>query len=321
MTADFRKLCEELAGWIERSTRHYIRDPDVLIRARAALADHVPDTRKMVQPPADGEVAEPTSQELYDLAAEYDGEPVASMRAALTRWGNYPATGKPGLQDGPAVQSREPASVVEQPSDGNCWQWYTYCPEEGLEIYTDREQAQSAAQSIMGSYEVAAYSDGWHEDMESVSWGILVPVEQAEVVERKTAEYNDEFDEWVKYELRPARYNTAAPQPIPVSERLPEANTKVLAHYFNALGKGRTICAIWVPAKSRSEDCDFPDDDFTEYDEEDDKFYWPEGWYEAIENWDDLGWVKVNEGEIAYWQPLPKWPAQALPLPSGEVEW
>jgi hypothetical protein len=109
-------------------------------------------------------------------------------------------------------------------------------------------------------------------------------------------------------------------QPIPVSERLPEANTKVLAHYFNALGKGRTICAIWVPAKSCSEDCDFPDDDFTEYDEEDDKFYWPEGWYEAIENWDDLGWVKVNGGEIAYWQPLPKWPAQALPLPSGEVE-
>lgn len=106
------------------------------------------------------------------------------------------------------------------------------------------------------------------------------------------------------------------PTPVPVSEGLPEPNTKVLAHYFNALGNGRTICAIWVPAKSRSEG--YGDDDFTEYDEENDTYYWPEGWYEAIENWDDLGWVAVNEGEVAYWQPLPKWPA--LPLPQGEVE-
>ena len=112
-----------------------------------------------------------------------------------------------------------------------------------------------------------------------------------------------------------ARWNRPAPQPIPVSERLPEPETKVLAHYFNDLGNGRTICAIWVPAKTH---CDSTgDDDFTEYDEDEDKFYWPEGWYEAIENWDDFGWVKVNEGEVVYWQPLPQWPA--LPLPSGEV--
>lgn len=108
------------------------------------------------------------------------------------------------------------------------------------------------------------------------------------------------------------------PAPVPVSERLPEPNTKVLAHYFNDLGKGRTICAIWVPAKTRSDS--YGDDDFTEYDEESDTFYWPEGWYEAIENWDDLGYVKVDEGEVIYWQPLPKWPATALPLPQGEVE-
>ena len=92
-------------------------------------------------------------------------------------------------------------------------------------------------------------------------------------------------------------------QPVPVSERLPEPSVKVLAHYFNALGKGRTICAIWVPAKSRSD--------------EGDKYYWPEGWYEAIENWEELGWAKVYEGEIAYWQPLPQWPANALPTPEA----
>jgi hypothetical protein len=117
--------------------------------------------------------------------------------------------------------------------------------------------------------------------------------------------------------------SAAAPAvvPVAVSERLPEPNIKVLAHYFNVLGKGRTICAIWVPAKTRSDS--YGDDDFTEYDEETDKFYWPEGWYEAIENWDDLGWVKVDEGEVVYWQPLPKWPAHTHPLPApqgGEVE-
>jgi len=106
--------------------------------------------------------------------------------------------------------------------------------------------------------------------------------------------------------------------PIPVAERLPEPNIKVLAHYVNALGNGRTICAIWVPGKARS-DSDY-EDDFTEYDEETDKFYWPEGWYEQIENWEDFGWVPVNEGVVDYWQDLPTWPAQALPLPqAGEV--
>lgn len=107
------------------------------------------------------------------------------------------------------------------------------------------------------------------------------------------------------------------PQPVPVSERLPEPSVKVLAHYFNALGKDRTICAIWVPAKSRSDKGDLDADDFLEYDDESDKYHWPEGWYEAIENWEELGWAKVYEGEIAYWQPLPQWPANALPTPEA----
>jgi hypothetical protein len=112
----------------------------------------------------------------------------------------------------------------------------------------------------------------------------------------------------------------AGVMPVAVSERLPEPNVKVLAHYFNALAKGRTVCAIWVPAKSRSNDDGLADEDFAEYDEEDDKYYWPEGWYEAIENWDDLGWVKIDEGEVVYWQPLPKWPSHAISLPSPQGE-
>lgn len=110
------------------------------------------------------------------------------------------------------------------------------------------------------------------------------------------------------------------PAPVAVSERLPKASSKVLAYYVNELGMGRTICAIWVPAKSRSDDADLDDDDFLEYDEQTDEYYWPEGWYEAIENWDDLGYIKVNEGEIIYWQPLPDWHATVLPMPAGDVQ-
>jgi hypothetical protein len=263
------------------------------------------------------------------------------------------------------------------PSDEDNWQWYTNCPEEGIELYDNKEQAKSAAESIMGSYQVSVHTDGWHEDMELLSWGKLVPFEQAQVVERRQAEPGGEWDEWVRHELRatrrarpvaedssvaqPAEGEVATiaarlkelsravteqrwqefsmrvpaeplrdadlvidraaallerhqpPQPVAVGERLPEPNRKVLAHYFNELGKGRTICAIWVPAKSRSDDFDSSDDDFQEYDEESDKYYWLEGWYEAIENWDDYGWIRVSEGEPVYWQPLPTWPTPTTP--------
>jgi hypothetical protein len=117
--------------------------------------------------------------------------------------------------------------------------------------------------------------------------------------------------------LRLARFGCPAIEPVPVSERLPEPGTKVLAHYFNSHGKSRTVCARWIPAKFETADSDAYDDDFLEYDEESDTFYWPEAWYEAIENWDDYGSVKINEGEVTHWQPLPHW---ALPVPQQEVE-
>ena len=101
---------------------------------------------------------------------------------------------------------------------------------------------------------------------------------------------------------------------MPASERLPEPHTKVIAHYLNNLENSRTILAEWVPAKSRTDDC-LVGDDFAEYDEEADEYYWPEGWYESIENWDDYGAVFVHEGVITHWQPLPRGPHHALPIP------
>jgi hypothetical protein len=36
---DFRALCAELVGWAERTSAHYVVHPDVILRARAALAE------------------------------------------------------------------------------------------------------------------------------------------------------------------------------------------------------------------------------------------------------------------------------------------
>jgi hypothetical protein len=45
---DFRELCAELVAWVDKASAHYYQSPELLIRARAALAEP--------QPAADGEV-------------------------------------------------------------------------------------------------------------------------------------------------------------------------------------------------------------------------------------------------------------------------
>jgi len=40
-----------------------------------------------ITPPPEPQWEGPSDEELYDLADEYNGEPVASMQAALARWG------------------------------------------------------------------------------------------------------------------------------------------------------------------------------------------------------------------------------------------
>ena len=52
MTNPYRAMCAELLAWAERTSSHYYKQADVIIRARALLAQPV------AQPPADGGVAE-----------------------------------------------------------------------------------------------------------------------------------------------------------------------------------------------------------------------------------------------------------------------
>ena len=78
---NYKQLCAELSAALEDwqlggASPEDDADRVLIDRARAALA---------AKPEPEGE--DPTDAELYDLADEYNGEPVASMRAALARWG------------------------------------------------------------------------------------------------------------------------------------------------------------------------------------------------------------------------------------------
>ena len=96
MTDPYRTMCAELLEWAERTSSHYYKQADVIVRARALLA----------QPVAEG----PTDDKLMDIARATDlvyymgedcgfaspymegtditAEVLAYARAALAKWGH-----------------------------------------------------------------------------------------------------------------------------------------------------------------------------------------------------------------------------------------
>jgi hypothetical protein len=96
MTNPYRAMCAELLEWAERTSSHYYKQADVIVRARALLA----------QPMAEG----PTDDKLMDIAratdlvyymgeglgfaspymeeADITAEVLAFARAALAKWGH-----------------------------------------------------------------------------------------------------------------------------------------------------------------------------------------------------------------------------------------
>jgi len=82
-----------------------------------------------------------------------------------------------------------------------------------------------------------------------------------------------------------------------------------LAFYRNRLGKRRLVKAFY--AKKFEMEADIYWDDGYEgcdYDEESDTYYVAEGWYEEIDNWDDLSFISITEGTVTHWMPLPVMP-------------
>ena len=103
---------------------------------------------------------------------------------------------------------------------------------------------------------------------------------------------------------------------IPVSQQLPKQNEKVLVTYTNQLGNCRRVIAELV-AKHTVEASDDCWGDGADYDEATDQYYCPAGWYECVENWDELAYLAVHEGEVTHWMPLPESPAIAAARQEG----
>lgn len=94
-----------------------------------------------------------------------------------------------------------------------------------------------------------------------------------------------------------------AEQWVKCSDRMPESGQYVLAYLKNQLGKGRRIRAFYAAKFTEESNGDW--DEFAEYDEERDKYYTPEGWYETNE-YEETHW-KVTD-PVSHWMPLPEPP-------------
>ena len=95
---------------------------------------------------------------------------------------------------------------------------------------------------------------------------------------------------------------------ISVGERLPDGK-KVVARYLNQLGKERRVMARYVPRWTEEVDPDYADE-YTnhEYSGEKDAYYYCAGWYEQIDNWNELSSCYIHEGKVTHWMPLPPGP-------------
>ena len=89
---------------------------------------------------------------------------------------------------------------------------------------------------------------------------------------------------------------------VDVTRELPPHGLKVIATYKNRLGKRRMVMAMWVKKFTLPENVD--DELDSVYNEEDDTYYAPEGWYELIDNWDDFAFIRIYEGKVDYWQSI-----------------
>lgn len=99
------------------------------------------------------------------------------------------------------------------------------------------------------------------------------------------------------------------PRWIPVTERLPDGGVHVLvccrAKWL--AGSGNIYVCDAFRSNPKTIVCSCDDDIDSEYDEETDEYYFPEGWWEVIKNWDDYSCVAI-EDVVTHWMPLPEPP-------------
>lgn len=90
------------------------------------------------------------------------------------------------------------AEKAARHTEGNVW--YSRDPEEGVDFHATPEEAQNAAEASLDHFRDKS-SEGWHEDIEGVEWGMVVPYQSAMQVNRKEAGPGSEFDYVCDYQL------------------------------------------------------------------------------------------------------------------------
>lgn len=121
--------------------------------------------------------------------------------------------------------------------------------------------------------------------------------------------YPDAFEN-TRWEKEPCDHFKPKTEWISVDERLPESGVHCLisctVKRINGT-HGQYICVGYYAEKFKHLAYGVDDDCVSEYNEEDDEFYISEGWYEVIKNWDDYGFVAIDDF-VTHWMPLPEPP-------------
>ena len=97
---------------------------------------------------------------------------------------------------------------------------------------------------------------------------------------------------------------------INVKDRLPEAGRRVIL--FQQVSEVRKVPVFGFYAPKRAVEYKGGDQwglD-ADYVEADDKYYIPEGFYEQIENWDDIAFIAISKNDVTHWAYMPN-----LPIP------
>ena len=97
---------------------------------------------------------------------------------------------------------------------------------------------------------------------------------------------------------------------IGVDERLPESGVHCLVACAVKRIDGtyrQYVCDGYYAEKFKHLACGVDDDCVSDYNEENDEYYIAEGWYEIINNWDDYGFVAIDDA-VTHWMPLPEAP-------------
>lgn len=97
---------------------------------------------------------------------------------------------------------------------------------------------------------------------------------------------------------------------ISVYDRLPESGLHCLISCTVKRidgGHAQYVCVGYYAEKFKHLAYGVDDDCVSEYNEEDDEYYIAEGWYEVIKNWDDYGFVAIDD-TVTHWMPLPEAP-------------